>query len=61
LLRTNDGIREYAALNLAAISFPEDGKAAVQELECVIPLCKLLGDKCALVREATTLALCSLA
>ena len=48
-------------MNLASISFPEDGKAAVQGLDGVIPLCKLLDDKVPAVREAASLALASLA
>ena len=47
-------------MNLASISFPEDGKAAVQGLDGVIPLCKLLSDNVPAVREAASLALASL-
>ena len=54
-------MREFAVLNLASISFPEDGKARVQELGCVVPLLSLLNDNSSRVREAATLALCSLA
>ncbi len=47
-------------MNLASISFPEDGKAAVEGLDAVIPLCKLLSDEVSAVREAASLALASL-
>ena len=47
-------------MNLASISFPEDGKAAVEGLDGVIPLCKLLSDDVPQVREAASLALASL-
>ena len=47
-------------MNLASISFPEDGKAAVEALDGVIPLCKLLSDDVEPVREAASLALASL-
>jgi len=60
LEKSNELIREFAALNLASISFPEDGKAAVESLEAVIPLCKLLSDEVPAVREAASLALASL-